>query len=430
MRLVLLIAPLTMILAGCATTQTLDAASIEYHLPRTDASTSLDLVLSDCNPVTLDANASSLAVTAVAGAQDRTFRITGDAMGSSRMARTMKIAVSDKGVITSINSGATDKTSQIIGDIVKIAATLAPVIPAVHEPNTPPPLPALACKHEAVQALHRYRWLHQELLKLRDQIANSTDSSDDRKLVKLVNAYAAEAAALRTGDGPLHLMVNVDIDLGTTRPSVGADGVSSNFTPLDIDEQPFTKWFDPAPSKTQINAFFGLQWKAALIRPSVTIVDLGGATFLSGCGHSIPLPKAETVKLLVTPAPRSLLSIPGVSDGAKVVAAVAQWQAPAQLCTDVGFGENRSIALSYDAFGRTTGLEWSSDAQAANITSALAGASADTASLVSTLKGASLAKQKAEIDQLSTQQSLNQWRACKEILAQGGYSCPQPVSTP
>jgi hypothetical protein len=402
-------------LAGCVSTRTLDAASIDYRLPRTDAQATLELILTGCDPMIVEP---TLSVTAVAGAQAKVYHISGDSLGSSTMARSMKIDVNDKGVITAVNSGTTDKRAQIMGDLIKVAAGLAPLIPAAHDFNPPP---SLACGRDARNAVRRYNWLRGQITILREQVAAGPGAPDERRVIKQVNAYAAEAAGMRTGDGILHVATTGDIDLG--------DGPPAGPTALTLDEKPFEKWWDSPRTEAEVNAVFALRWTASVVTPTIEKVDLGGGKSPRNCGHSMPLPKTETVKVLVTPLAATLLDRDELKKGAKLTTPLAQWLPAARLCTDVGFGENRNIGLTFDSFGRTTELQWTSDATLQNISSAAAGAAPDVATVFSTVKGAQLAGQKAEIDQLSTEQLLNQWRACKEILAQGGYSCPQPTGS-
>ena len=112
---------------------------------------------------------------------------------------------------------------------------------------------------------------------------------------------------------------------------------------------------------------------------------------------------------------------------AKADFAVAQWSKPAQLCLDVGFGESRSVSLTFDKFGQTKEFSWTTDARAASVAGALAGIAPDAVALRTALQGPSaLAEQKAEVDALETQQKLNKLRACRAILDAGGFNCDEP----
>ena len=103
-----------------------------------------------------------------------------------------------------------------------------------------------------------------------------------------------------------------------------------------------------------------------------------------------------------------------------------QIESPATLCLDVGFGENRTVALKFDSFGRTTSFGWNSEATGEEISGAVAGYASSLTGIAASLGGPSkLDDQKQEIDQLNTQLTLNQLRKCEAIIDAGGFTCPE-----
>src|SRR6476620_6526895 len=109
---------------GCATNPG-NAAGVVYRFPRTDATVTVSVDISKCDTLTLDA---SVTIDAVAGTRDDGWvQVPGSALSSYFTARTLKIMVDDNFVISSINSVATDKTAQIVGDVIKIATSFVGV---------------------------------------------------------------------------------------------------------------------------------------------------------------------------------------------------------------------------------------------------------------------------------------------------------------
>ena len=104
---------------------------------------------------------------------------------------------------------------------------------------------------------------------------------------------------------------------------------------------------------------------------------------------------------------------------------VSQIGADGTLCISAGFGENRAMGLKFDKFGQVTEFSWSADSRAANITSALAGSASDASSIISKLAPSELTREKSELDELTTENSLLLARQCKAVLDAGGTSCPK-----
>lgn len=404
-------------LAGCVTTDPREGASIGYHLPSTDASATLDLTLASCD--SFEATP-TLSVSASAGAQPKLYTVWGRDLASSRLSRTVKITVSDSDVINGVNTVSNDRSAQIIGSAIKIGSVALPALLTYKESLTGP-----KCRPEVRLAWIRSFWLTQQIQALKTELATKPDPKTDGKKIERVNAMAQELAALRTGDGLLHVQTTATIPL-----TAQASGwTTSPKTALQLDAAPFAKWFQETPEQKTVDEFYGLQFDLASVSAPPVPPPFGKHwASQRGCGQSITVPAVETVRATVSTTGSKLIEGPDKARAAlheDQTFALAQWKPEgAQLCIDAGFGENRTINVAYDGFGRTTSLEWTSDATAENVTSAIAGYAPDINTIGSMNKGATLAHQNAEIDRLKTQQSLNQWRACQEILDAGGYTCP------
>jgi hypothetical protein len=394
-------------LVGCQTTDPLSAASIDYRLPRTDAQYQLALTLKECREAgfTVDAE---LAVVAIAGAQADVRRIPGAALASARIKRGLQITVSDAGVVTGINSSNSDQTPAIIGNALKIAATLAGVA-AVGRDG---PL-GLKCRPEIVNATERGKVVESQIAHLREKLAkagtNSRPTAKELKMVREVNILARELASLRIG------LLRVEV-----KGPIKLDGPKTNEA-LNVDIEPFKKWFDPENSNLVVGIprYFGLQWTATAAAANILALAPASDKKLRACKLSVELPQTQSVTLTVSGIGESLRSLT-----AEEALPVAQWLAPAKLCLDVGFGESRTVVLAFDSYGRTKDMNWSTEATAATVSTAFGGSIDSVAGLVTTLRGPSdLAKQKAQIDDLETQLKLNQLLACRAVIDAGGFDC-------
>lgn len=428
-----LIVGICMVLAGCASTNPQNGAAISYALPRTDAKLAVDLTLRSCDSdpkLTADAE---LSLIPVAGAQAERYAILGETLASARIKRSFKLTVSDQGVITGINSENEDQSPQILENVLKTATTIVGALgrPLVQDPDKLADEASLRCTDEVRDAATRSAWLKLRIAQLRGALA-SVKTRDDPALVKQINLFAREKAALDTGILHIQLTAPLKLDdfVGDVKTINDSNWTSQTSVPLDAD--PFIQWFGPAkpssdpkiPSAREklLNAAFGLHWAASWGDvPTITTQPIPHAANTSReCGFAIAIPAPRKLDLVVHGTGSAL---PDGSTASKALYA-AQTQSPASLCLDVGFGESRSVALSFDEFGRTTTFEWSSNATAVSGSAAIAGLVSTADSLRSSLEGPSaIEAQEAEIKRLETQQRLNELKACEAIIKSGGFEC-------
>ncbi len=385
----------SLVTTACATTQPYEAAGIDYRLPQTDATVTETLTLTSCTPLATDAD---LTIEPKAGAQPGYYHLAGENLASARIKRDIKVDVSEHGVITGINSSNEDKTPEIVGNVIKTIGSIASTGMAAFWKEDP-----------------RQLKLKDEIARLRAVLVN-----DPRRpgAVKALNAAAAELATLQ--EGILKVETNAVLELN--RPK-GANETA--LTTVDLEFAPFARWFDePAgtiPGKAHqaaLLAAFGLKWKASLKAkgdptPQPT---LPAAKSLRACGFAIVVPAVAGIEVSVTEPGTAL---PADLEAKKQLPA-AQWTDPNKLCLDVGFGEQRDVDLTFNAYGQTTEFHWGSQARAATVSGAIAGYAPDVGGIVTSIKGRSLAAKKAEIDKIDTDQKLQEARRCKRILDAGG----------
>jgi len=378
---------------------------MHYKLPRTDVAVNLSLRLQDCTSLAVTPK---IKLAPKAGAQSKVYSVPGAALASSRIKRELKIGISELGVIKSVNSANSERSPQIAANYIKTAAQFAPLILGATATGAP-----LQCTTETSSALNRAKKIKLQMRNIRSRLnlGGSIPSGNDNKLMEQFSNLAAELGALES-------ILNIDTT-GKIKLDGAAPPAVSNETPIDIDAAPFKKWFGPFVKKDRLGESFGLVWTATpIVQTIVPPVGVRNKK-LRKCKLHLTTPKVSYFKIKVSGAKKTV-----ISDLEKEAALpIAQWATANSLCVDVGFGENRSIGLTFDKFGRTTEYAWSSDATAETVSAALAGAAPDISSLTKTIRGGTeLDAQKAEIDELETEAKLEKLRACKAIRESGG-SC-------
>lgn len=388
-------------LAACQTTQPLSAASMDYRLPRTDAAVTLTLTLKECEPLKLDAD---LKVAAKPGAHSSVYRVPGEILASNHIRRGLSISVSDKGVIKGVNAENADRTPQIVGNILKTVTTLAPVLG--DRAFVPPACPLV---NDATRtAVLRAAAIERQILTLRSELSQTTapPTKLERQKMKDIELLSAEIGGLRAGPLLVETTGRIKLEKGEL-----AGG------PVELDMDPFSKWFNTNVPPQAVNGLIGLVWTAAVKPDNATVIRTAGSRTLRTCKLSLPMPNPVAVDVSVS-GQGSLLP-PGLTKTETLPA--AQLGDPRQLCIDVGFGEARSIQLAFDDYGRTTEFKWSSEATAEAVSGAVAGYATDGASLITTLRGKSdVQLQKDEIERIKTQNELDALRACEAAKAAGG----------
>lgn len=424
-----------LLLAGCQTTKPLEAADFRYSLPRTDAKANLTLTLQDCDTLAVK---SDLSIAPSAGAQDEVVRIPASSLASARIKRSLSVALNDKGAIKSVSSSVSDRTPQIIGNYVTAAAKLAPIFVAAGTVAKP------HCTTATRAAVDRAARIRTQIDSLRTRLNTSVpgggqpdDPSDvDRRRMKDLAALTRElgaldpllkidtTAVLKLDPGQLGVAVpGVAVLVPAAGPAPAPPPSSSKPLAAELDLDPFAKWFDNA-GKDNVAAYYGLAWWATpLAAPTVRELGMNKHVKTSGlrdCGLSMPVPDPRKIEVNVV---GKGAQVSGTTAKKTVIA--SQFSRGRELCLDVGFGETRSIGLTFDEFGQTTEYAWTSEATGEGVSGVVAGSAESAATLAKTLRGKTdLEQQKAEVDELTTEQTLAGLRACKAIRDAGGTCTP------
>ena len=408
--------PLSLLLA-CPTAAWAGAARpdfelIRYRLPETAVSARISLTLESCDsdPVV----SGELAIVAEADGSEAEFPLTTGRLKSNFIKRELKLSLHDTGAIATLGSANENRVGAIVGDAIKFVAQVAGAFvhggaPLAMPSKALPPPTASACSPEALEALARVKAIDDRLAAWRtapapaDPVAASAQS-------RAIDRLATERAALRVG--VLHADLVAPLNLGEPTTHQASSETSPR---MDGRRVP---WLAKAPAADAVKV-------AWTIAPPVSAPS-SGKTATAACKDALePEDKKEKVGICL-PRPayakiQARLTSPWLSPVEAVkTLPLPQWGEVAFL--DLTAKGDREVNLSFDKFGRTSEASWTAKARAETVTAGLAGAAEQIATFASA--NSSSARQKAEIDALTTQQTLNRLRACREILAAGGSACP------
>jgi hypothetical protein len=428
---ILFLSTATLLVAGCATTNPGTGAKISYHLPRTDAVAEIVLNLKACET---DKDPPSLT-----GTLDLTPKVTADAplytvdgalLGSGHIKRAVGIKTNDDAILVGINADNSDRSPQIVGNVLQIAvkvgmlaAGVAPAAPFVGE-KRPYPL----CNATTKAARARADTIEARILALRQELAalpaGQPIGDADRQKARDIYHLSLERTAL----DPLLTItakIKLKIDRTALAPVVGDGGKPTGAygVPGKPDPSDFEQFFwdgtttddsNKAVRQAELDRLLAFKWSVepAPVPPGATMALLAAPKSLDPCKLAMWVPHPE------------ILHVKGSQTVGDSTFPAAQWNDPASLCLSVGFGESRSVALSFDKFGRTQEFTWSSDARAENITGALSGYADTLAPLRPKLFPTEGERMQSEADRLELKQKLDKLRAC-ELAKQNGGTCAE-----
>lgn len=423
MKRILLVAAVVF-LQACSTTNPGDAAGITYRLPRTDAKVTLGIDVSDCSPLKVE---STLKVDAVASARDGYISVSGASLSSQVTKRALIVDVDDNYVISSVNSTSTDQSSVIAGNVIKLGATVVGAVLAAPDQRD---ITQVVCNTATVKNVASLKKLQSSLDALVAKADMERDPVGEQKKIDTLTTAVATAKA------KLHKDVTVNI-----KPELIPDN-KAYAVPFDdgayrtLSELFGTAYFHPTKGQkdsSEINddsiQLFNLVATSKVLPDPQNGLEGDKASGSNPCGQSIEVPLAKMVTLTVTASGPMIVGNQNngkhQEKSATEVMSISQIGDNGKLCISAAFGENRVVGLKFDKFGRATEFNWTADARAANVTSALAGSASDASTIATKLKDVGLNRQKADLDQVSTENSLQLARICKNILDAGGTACPK-----
>ena len=424
--------PLSLLLA-CPTAAWAGAARpdfelIRYRLPETAVSARISLTLESCDsdPVV----SGELAIVAEADGSEAEFPLTTGRLKSNFIKRELKLSLHDTGAIATLGSANENRVGAIVGDAIKFVAQVAGAFVhggaplAMPSKALPPPPLGSACSPEALEALARVKAIDDRLAAWRtapapaDPVAASAQS-------RAIDRLATERAALRVG--LLHADLVAPLDLGDLPKTTPAYMVTT--TPrMDGRRVP---WLAKEPAADAVKVAWTVNPPEGGAFPAQTATTACRSALAPGAKDKkgklgICLPRPVYAKVQAQLISSWISSGGGATSSLKAAKTLPfpQWGDVQFL--DLTAKGDRVVNLSLDKFGRTSEASWTAKARAETIAAGLAGAAEQAAAFAAA--NSSSARQKAEIDALTTQQTLNRLRACREILAAGGSACPAEAS--
>ena len=417
-----------LILAGCASTNPGQGATINYLMPETNVTATLTLVLESCpnssgKGMEVD---TTLAVTATAVAGNKIYQLDAAQLASARANRNITVNVAENGVISGINSSVEDRTVAILSNTANTilrTATLA----AASRPDPNDPGPRLKCKSEISNQINAVNRLEGRIKTLRESLNGSIDTVSNSKIIEDINLLALEIARIRTEELTQTLTKRIPLK----------NMESPTATDLGLDYDPLRKnWFKEPVSSTQspvaqpltndeMKFHFGLtsETKNLPVSPAITS---NKTRKLGDCSLEIRVPGQKRGTIKVTPYGNSIRD--KVSES-KVSTPIPQWDTDNKICLSTRFAENRNLNITYNSFGQPVSLAWMSRARAEAVTGALATSLSDVNRLQNGLGGDTQAElEQATINEVDRLLRFNTARLCLEAVRAGATSCPDPSS--
>ena len=392
-----------------------DVELIRYKLPITSVAVIIPVTLESCDPLTVSA---APRIVAKAGASSQSFGIGTAGLESARVKRELAITLHDSGTIATLNSENEDRTGSIIGNVLKTLFSFggAFLSPRGTDLIVKPGL----CNAATLQALKRIAEIDKAIARW-----SIAPIPTDPKLASLqhdaIQNLATERGTLRASI--LYVELAAKLDLNPSKLT-WADATKSYSLSAPVDAQDISDtWLDgkALPTLTVLWALTpanGVQGPATGAQPADLCASKLGE--LGKPAICLVLPENATVG--ATLGGNASIKLKSAASADPTSVPIPQWGSLQLLTMSAGFGSNKSVTMTLDAFGRPSEMKWSSQARAESITGTVADATGQIATYAS--GNNRLASEKREIDELTTQQTLNRLRVCREILNAGGSACP------
>ena len=392
-----------------------DVELIRYRLPVTSVTVKIPLTLESCDPLTISA---APRVVATAGASSQSYAIGTSGLESARVKRELAITLHDSATIATLNSTNEDRTGTIIGNVLKTVFSFAGAFLAPRGADLTA-TPGL-CNEATLHALKRVSEIDKAIARW-STAAVPTDPKLASAQHDAIQTLASERGTLRAS--VLYVELNASLELDPAKLT-WADATKSYSLSAPVDTQALSEtWLDgkAKPALTilwTLSPASGAAGTAAGAQPT----DLCGLRLTQLGKPAICLVRPAMARVGATLGGSATIALKSAAVADPTSVPIGQWGNLQLLTMSAGFGSNKTISLTLDEFGRSSEMKWSSQARVESIT----GTVADAAGQVGTYAGAhnQLVSEKREIDELTTQQSLNRLRACREILNAGGSACP------
>lgn len=401
---------------GCAATNSKNdsaAASITYAMPETSLRIGLDLVLKDCSGKQFLVTPTITTSPVVTTGPER-FAIGSKELVSAIQKRDVSIGLYENGTLKTVNAATSDRSLAIIANVLKLATSVIGLT-GFNATNVVP-----ECNPKSVAAIQRVKALEDQRDRIREYMLRGGNPERVGRARQAIEAIALEIAETRSNQ--LRLELKRDIKLVDRKAMQDSNG-NTTFS-VEWDAAPFEKWVDAEYAAAAAARF---KLTAEITVPDTASLKLADEAEPKCKTGSCPFfALREPVAALAKIRPAEPASWPEFSPNAvQLQLPVSQWGQKTYLSLTAPFAQSRTIKFELDPFGRKTSFGFASEASAEAITGGLlaavdAGGALDKATANQTEHQKRLEK----IAELEAQQKYNKLIRCEEIIAAGGYLCP------
>jgi hypothetical protein len=396
-----------------------DTAAIEYSVPETSAKLGVDVTITECSPKSAAEQYAMLKVevtpTFAAVASKTRYRLVGADLSSWWTSHDLLITKYDSGTIKTVNSTSANRVLPAITNVIKGLVSVFAIAGSGNRNG-------LNCSDEVRSALKAAKDLGVKVKAAQAGLTTASPASAV-SMGAALTIYTNEIARIKTS-APLHF---------TLKPQEVVFDKSAGYVDWPITDFPEKSFKADSLEPKSFRLVYCLSEEVAG-QPSCTVKSADGAKSISNpAAPTSCVGDPNCTKTIVLRQPKQgiltvVLEGEAYGDGQGKIALsksfpVAQWGEFSVLSSSVGLAENQTVSFSLDEYGSKTTFGWKSDARAESVTGGVGSVLDSTATLAGKLDGQDLAREKAEIDELQTQQKLNQLRACKAIIEAGGYTC-------
>lgn len=389
------------------------ASSITYALPETQVKVGIDLVITNCSPVKVRGTL-TLAASAVPSPAHR-FTISGADLASFRLKRDLSLELHPNDALKSVNGAVSDRSAAIILNVVKMLATAGSMsVLIVRDPDEPDkPDSHFRCNEDALKAFGEASSLRAQIDPLRKRLVEGMPGSpgDLADLQEKIDVLAQYLAAIEQEKLTVKLSGAINFGEGKFEDGGYSGALQWNRSQLESH-------FIAPPGGQGLN--LDLAWK--LVDPSCGTQCAprppASAAICGPCNDTIVFREPVPVSLEVwmstqANVPKARLQFP-----------MAQWGTLTYFPLRAKFGENKSLKLAMDEFGRRTSFGWSSAARGEEITSAASGILDGAATYRTARESEDTKARKAELEEFDTLMKWNAMKRCQAAIEAGASKCP------
>ncbi|MEW7975020.1 MAG: hypothetical protein AB2777_20785 [Candidatus Thiodiazotropha endolucinida] len=414
-----------------------EASFISYALPVTQTKVKLNLTLVSCDSgIKAKGSIKTTPIVSPSPHPQHHFKLNGSNLSSFSKKHDLKVELYPHRAIKTINSTTSDRSGAIISNIFKIATSLLPFSDELGQPGVVSSFKT--CNKITKDALAQAKTLKTTIADLQKMLISRQGNSVEIK--KQIDVYATEITRIKANYLTIALEDRITYRKDTKNNPIkgGIFLWKGEAFKKWIGDDEYKDWLEDRKIKLVNN--FSLAYCISQI-----VSDKNEC--ISGDSNGLSLRKSQeepskptcstsgcTTTIVFREPINAFLTIVTKSNDFTVEldevlidhlpVSIAQWGEFSYLPLDAGFSESKTISLSLDTFGKRTSFGWKSGARGEEISGSLLGITDSATSYLATKKGQDLKEMQNEVTELETLQKHNKLTRCREILENGGFTCP------